>query len=919
MTQSAASFNFLATLQSKVTAPSSPAQEVRREAIAKKIDLNAGIKLVLVHGPAGFGKTTVLSQLQRQYEQQGISTTWLTLDNSDNDLSRFLVSLSAALDKISPENNNSNEAQAEEVSKAAEKDAGDVIVRVMNRINKFNRPVVAFFDEFEVLHNPVVVQLIASRAELLPPKSVLIIGSRTIPDMGIPRMRARGLLTEIDTELLRFSEEETRHYIGRATSSSDTTTQQNSESKTSFTDDQIQTLRRSTEGWPAALWLASITLEKHLNPDQFLQAFSGSNKAIAEYLAEDVLATLPENLSQFLLDTSVLNELTPDLCDAICGIDHSEQLLEQLLRQNLFLQPIDQTQPRFRYHNLFKDFLRGQLKKTDLARWNKLNYAASLSLQKAGRPIPAINYALQSDQRAAAIDLLLEHGENLLRQGRMRLLNGMLSQLSPEELDKEPLLKVFHAWCTTFAISPDQALAMINALQENKLPTKAATYLRALRPMLLAIMDRIEEAHTLGMQAISQDEPTSAETSKYPFAQAMLYQALTQTSIILGEHELAYQFMDTAREAQIDGTGAFGQVLAESAEAILDLISGRLTQASSRMQMATENFAASRDKPQLGNPLAAIEFAETLYEAGDTEGTVNILQVYYPLVKDLGPTDALISAHVILARIYNSQNKRDKALNLLNELENCGHRLKLPRAIASARLERANHSLSHKDTSHAARQLAQAEKTIDWSKVEANWYLANDVLNPTTVRLRLLIASGKHKEAIPAIKEALDTADSKGRDRRALKMRILLAMALYADGETRRAMRSLGHAVDIASAEGFVQTFLEEGPGLISMLKELNADNSTNLNKDWFSQLVKNPKQCQPSTQPSALIEPLTPKEMNVLQLLAQGNSNNDMAEALFVSESTVRTHLRNINLKLQAKNRTQAIVLARELGLIQS
>jgi LuxR family maltose regulon positive regulatory protein len=376
--------------------------------------------------------------------------------------------------------------------------------------------------------------------------------------------------------------------------------------------------------------------------------------------------------------------------------------------------------------------------------------------------------------------------------------------------------------------------------------------------------------------------------------------------------------MDIARTAQIDGTGAFGQILAESAEAILDLIAGRLKQASSRMQMANDNFAAGRSNDQIGNPLAAIEFAEMRYEAGDIETAEKLLLVYCPLVRDLGPTDALISSHVLLARIINTRGERDRALNILNELENCGHRLKLPRAVASARLERAIHCLTRKDNSNAAQQLALAEQTINWPEVEGRWYIANDILNPTTVRFSWLIACGKHKEAIPAIKEAIDTADNKGRERRALKMRILLAKALYAEGEGKRALRTLSHAVDIASAEGFVQTFLEEGSSVITMLKELKAETGTSLDNNWFSQLVKTPQQSSEVAQPTTLIEPLTPKEMNVLQLLAQGNSNNDMADALYVSESTVRTHLRNINLKLQAKNRTQAIALARELGLIQ-
>ncbi|MCY1287759.1 HTH-type transcriptional regulator MalT [compost metagenome] len=876
--------------RTKVTPPVTSRFEVPRQAILDRAGTAVGSRAVLVHAPAGFGKTTFMTQLLARYQQQGVATVWLTLDSGDNDVSRFLSGFSTAIAGL----------QKETSHDLSQMRNADLVSWILDRIAECPTPVAIFFDDFESIRNPVVLGLVARGIEALPSKANLVIGSRTLPEIGLARLRARGSLVEIDSAGLRFSSEETQDFL----------TQRRG---TGLNDSQLEKLQCSTEGWVTALWLASLALENHGDTDKFLDSFSGSNAAIAAYLAEDVLAALPDHLRHFLLRSSILDELSPSLCDAVCGVTDSLDMLQELERHQLFLVPIDEQRNLYRYHSLFLDFLRHQVQRRHTEELHALHKAACKAYLEEGRAIPAIRHALLSGETHTALDLLYQHVDDLLSQGRLRLLAECIGQLPKLELERHPRLQLIRAWCTAFTWGPREAMAILGDIDSTTLPNESAVYLKALRPMLLVMMDRNQEAHDLGVQALAE------VSTEHPFAWAMLNQALTQTSIILGLHEKAHHFVDEARRAQSDSAGAFGFVLAESAEALLDMMAGRLKQSTARLRMATTMLEASRRRDRNGNALAAVQLAEALYESDECEEAQRLLLIFTPLVQDLGLSDALITAHTLLARIADDKGDRERALQLLTELENIGHRSGLPRVAASARLERAMLALSHGDQTGALEQLTLAEQTFPWSEAVTHWFIGNDTLTPSIARLRWMIRSGSAGKAIAPLRTELAEAERLMRGRRALKLRILLAEALYTDHQPKVALRTLERALKFAQAEGFVRTFFEEGATVQAMLRELHSEQDEDelpaegsLDR-WLRQSA--PTQSE-AVSASALVDPLTKKELKVLQLLAQGMSNADMAEKMFVSDSTVRTHLRNINLKLHAGSRAQAVAIARRLGL---
>jgi ATP/maltotriose-dependent transcriptional regulator MalT len=890
----------LPLLSAKLSPPVAPPYVVTRSHIADRVFLSLGIKLVLVRGPAGFGKTTTLLQLRERFRQEEVPCAWLNLDEADNDTPRFLTYLEEALRPL---------LTTRPLPEPREKRSGsELAVSILDRVSAQAGPFVLFFDECENIRNPAVSAFVTQLIDSLPSGAQLIVGTRTVPSMGIARLRARGQLVEIAPDELRFSADEAADFLTRLR-------------RLPLKAEQVRRLHNTTEGWAAALWLASVALEKRSDTEELIAGFAGSNADIADYLAEDVFGRQSEVLREFLLKTSILDQLTPELCDAVCGRDDSAEQLRRIERSNLFLVPLDERRSAYRYHSLFGGFLRGQLKRLKPEWPAPLNRAASDWYLAQHRPIPAIDYALKAGDMQHTIELIEEQAEVLLGEGRLRLLKRWFDGLPAEALNRHPRLLLIQAWAVNFTQGPHEALALVERLETLPMgDAESEAQLLALRPTVLGMSDRIEQSHALGSERWAQ------VTAEFPFARSMLAQTLANTSMILGNLGEARSYADEARQLQAAKASRFNFALADSIDGAIDLMQGRLKQALVRLRRAAGVVGDDALNHISRNAYTGVLLAEALYESGDTGHAERLLGGFVPMLQQLGLPDHLITAHVLLARIVGDRGDREQALHLLDELEGVGHRLSLQRVVASARLERARGLIMRGDHAAAREQLDRSGDAALWQQVAGRSYVANDLLNLALGELRWLVHSGAVAQATPRIKELLEETERTSFHRRALKLRILLAEALSRDGQRKPSMRILEKALDFAASEGFVSTFLEEGPAVQGMLQEfLGAREGASVAGSDIEQFLQRIGQGhRPAADRAAAVQmhggavdPLTSKEIQVLELLAQGYSNDAMAGKLFVSESTVRTHLRNINVKLQAGNRTQALVIARRLKLI--
>lgn len=894
-------------LSSKLNPPTTTLSQVARTKVRDLVRMSQSVKLILVRAPAGFGKTTAMVQCRAQLEEEGVNTAWLTLDSGDNDASRFLACLAAAVSQMTDE----QPAHLGEGAPAHGSALGDIALDIMERLAAHTLPFALILDDFEHVQEPTVLGLVRELIDHLPRRGQLIIGSRGLPDLGLGRLRARGQLLEIDASQLRFSIEETVEFF----------TQRR---HIALPEEDLSQLHRKTEGWIAALWLASMALERREGRSEFIARFSGSDEAVADYLADDVLARQPEHLRDFLLRTSILRHLNASLCDALLARCDSEHILSHLEAANLFLLPIEGKEKTYRYHSLFADFLRAQLTRDMPDELPRLHRAASKWYEAQARPVPAIDHALDGRNYERAMTLLAQHGEHLLEEGRMRLLTRWFAAIPEDYLHNSPFLQVVQVWALCFTRGPWEAMALLESSGcASSDDPEVRTHILALRPAMFAMMDRNEEAYQVGIEALSH-----LPLAK-PFAESALANEMAYIFCFMGQHQESHKLLDASRRRQVENTGFFNRMYSESIEGIIDLEEGRLRQATARFRMAVSSTHAASYTHTHGNAFAGVLYADALYEVNDLEQAAHLLHVYVPLAKDVGLADHMIIGYLRLARIAFYRGDIDMVFQCLTELEYVGHHRQLPRVVASAKLERARVLLLQGNRQASKEELQRANDQAIWSNVRDLRMPAHDVEYFDLAQLRWDIHFGNAAQALPKLDAEIAAASASTRHRRALKLRVVKSLALKHTGDQRAALATMHDVLTVACKEGFQRLIIDEGDGvgnlvhhLMESLREESADRGDPIFSEYLQRLLQGFGAASAEDETAAaphdrLIEPLTAKEMRILLLLADGYSNSALAEKLFVSDSTVRTHLRNINGKLNAQSRTQAVAIARRLGVI--
>jgi LuxR family maltose regulon positive regulatory protein len=953
----------------KLNPPRASATQVTRDAVCDRIQAAGPVRLVLVRAPAGFGKTTAMVQARDRLAAVGVATAWLTLERTDNDISRFLRCLRQAVAQIVPDTS-----------------VSETPLAVLEALAGHAAPFALFLDDFELITEPAVLGLLREIIDHLPRRGQLVLGSRSQPDLGLGRLRAAGQLLEIDTEHLRFSLAETQRFFAlrRQTGvAQDSASNSAVDIRTHLGD-----LHRKTEGWIAALWLASMALDavqhRHGSVADFVAQFSGSDRAVADFLAEDVLERQSPEVRDFLLRTSVLRHLNAPLCQALNPRSDARRILAQLDAANLFITPIADSpapaasttstagttsthttsattiaEPEWRYHSLFADFLRTQLLRERPDELARLHLAASGWYESQGRPVPAIDHAIEGGDLPHATALLALHASAFLEQGRMRLLARWFAALPSALLRERPMLQMVALWASALTRGPWEALEQLQQSGcEHSADAAVRAHVNALRPMLLAMMDRVEQAAAIGREQLAQ------LPSGQPFADRVLCNAMAHVMGVLGERDEANRLLDAARRGQQGG--GFNRMYSESVEGLIDLQQGRLRQATARFRLASgmaagHTPAAAPPQPvgalpaalgmsedghypaSNGNAWAGVLYAGAVYEAHQPHAASHLLNVYLPLARDVGLPDHMILSHTMRSRIAFQRGDIDAALQAITDLEYLGHHRQLPRVVASARLERARVLVLQGQADAAALALDRADDAKVWQRVARHQMSAHDVDDMVIGRLRWQVRFG---DAVAAAREAgglAEQARQAQRQRRALRLQVLQALALQRAGQADAAQQCMTDLLRSACAEGFVRLLLDEGQAVGALARRVQtalADaggggRSDPIFDDWLQRLLQiaGPEEADDSghgatapasaepldggTAPAVLAEPLTRKEIRVLQLLAEGYSNGAMAEKLFVSDSTVRTHLRNINMKLNARSRTQAVAIARRLGVM--
>jgi LuxR family transcriptional regulator, maltose regulon positive regulatory protein len=872
---------------------------VARPRLSEELDPDAGRRLTLVSAPAGFGKSTVLGKWAEERAGGGCPVAWLSLDAGDNDPTRFLSYLVVAIEGVVEEGFGEGVLAALRSSQPPRLEA--LAAALINEFADLPGEVFLVLDDYHLIDSEVVHGIVSFLLERLPGGVHLIISSRTDPPLPISRLRARGQMSELGASDLAFTESEAgaflRGIMGLELSERD-----------------IATLEERTEGWISGLQLAGLSMLGRKDPSGFIESFSGSHRDVLDFLAEEVLGRQPPLVREFLLATSILDDLTGPLCDVLTGHSDGQMMLERLERENLFVFALDDERRWYRYHNLFADFLRGRLRRESPGRMGELHLRASCWYEGNGLVAEAIEHALSAPDHDLAARLIEESVEGAVERGEGITVLRWLEALPTEAKRLRPRLFVEHAVAMVITGRPDDAEPLLKEAERVETTGEDRRFLlgfaSAVRSWRARLRGDAPEAVDLAQRALSLLPAEEAPVRNY--ATVRLGDALRATGDLAAAGEA---YAEAAEIGQSAGH-IYGRLAGMVMHARVRTEQGRLREADevfrSTLRLLTEEgFELS---PAAG--VVHIGMADLLYERNDLDGAERELERGVELAERTGDVSTLVWAYVTLSRTKRARGDEGSTLEMAHKAErvarDSGADLQI--AIAAAWLARLR--VARGDLAEAG--ALEQERSANVDDAAAAVRMVDQVTSA-----RLLHAQGSPREALGLLEELRERAETNGRTRDLIEILSLRALALWASNEKERAVGTLAEALVLAAPEGYVRTFVDEGAPMATLLSEALAvrqkGGTGSLRRVPAQYLRKLMSVLDQHATPSAagLSEPLSERELEVLRLIASGMSNRQISSELFVSVGTVKTHINNLYRKLDTHSRTQALARARELRLL--
>ena len=857
--------------------------------------LNEGLhrKLTLVSAPAGFGKTTLVSGWVAGCERP---TAWLSLDEGDNDPIRFLTYLVAALQTITA---NIGEAVLGMLQSPQPPPPEAILTALLNDMTTIRDHFVLVFDDYHVIDAKPVDQALTFLLDHLPPHMHLVIATREDPPLPLARLRVGGQLTEVRVRDLRFTHSEAAVFLNQMMG-------------LNLSSEDIVALETRTEGWIAGLQLAAISMQGQKDATSFIRSFTGSHHFVMDYLVEEVLQQQSERVQTFLLRTSILDRLCGPLCDAVV-LDPStsgQATLEDLERANLFIIPLDNERRWYRYHHLFADLMRQRLPQSIASspadaqsQVNELHIRASTWYEGQGLLIEAFHHAVAANDVERAEHLL--EGNEIPRhfRGVVTVLLDWLESLPTTVLNARPSLWVRHA-----------SLLLVNG-------------------HTTGVEEKLQAAEA-ALQGTEADDRTRDLIGRIARARATLALTRYQIEVVLAQSHRALEYLDPNNQSF--------RATAYWTLGVAYFLQGDRPAAR---QACTEAIALSQASGDIFTTILGTIGLGTLQEADNQLSQA--VETYQRVLQLTGeqPLQIICEAHLGLARVLYEWNNLDEAaqhaqqsLHLARQYERVIDRfitseiflarLKLTRgdvAGAAALLAQASQSARQQNFVHRIPEVAAAQvlTLLHQGHLAAAAHLAQAHNLPIS-QARVHLAQGDTSTALAVLSAWRRQVEAKGWQDERLKVMVLQAVALQVHGEEDRAVQLLCDALTLAEPGGFIRIFVDEGCPMAQLLSKAAA---RGIMPGYVGKLLavfgaEEQKSADASplltaSSSQSLIEPLSQRELEVLHLIAQGLSNQEISERLFLALDTVKGHNRKIFGKLQVQRRTEAVARARQFGLL--
>lgn len=891
-------------------------------------------KLTLISAPAGFGKTTLLAEWIQHYESEigpdesqlhpaSFSIThfcWLSLDEQDNDLTLFLRYLIAALQTADEE---LGETAVALLQSADSPSPHTVLAILINELAARSDRLIVLLDDYHVIENEAIHDSLAYLLDRQPPQLGLIIASRADPPLPLSRLRAGREMNELRAADLRFTAVEAATFLQQIWG-------------LNLVPEDVAALEARTEGWIAGLQLAALAMQPladNAARADFIANFTGSHRYVLDYLIEEALHKQPPQIQDFLLRTAILDRLCAPLCQAVLETDDAQTTLEQLEAANLFLTPLDDRRQWYRFHRLFADLLRHRLKQTYPDQIAVLHRRASQWCAQQELTGDAIRHALAAGDLARAGELVKAARWKLRTEGEVATLRRWLDLLPPELVDSSGPLAMGRAWTLMYA----GKMAETEAYFARVLPSLLAqepngrdwhVELAALQGQIALNHGRFADALTYCLQA----------RAELPDDQLRFRGTL---EIMLGH---AYRMQDrldaataayrnaAAIAAEVDNR--FSLLSALAAQAELAELRGQLHQASAIWQQAQHLAYGRHNRPLPVASIPKVGLGRLYYERNQLDEAAAYLEEAVQLARQAGLGPTVLNGAMALSQLRQAQGAPDEAHAVLR--------------LAAAVMQPTQMALLDLRLGAATARLWLRQRRLEQAAAWAARLMANYGLESATapgdwfefeytLLARIWLAQGKTDEANDLLAQLLCGAEAAGRAGKVIEILTIQALAQQAQGDSETAQKTLCRALTLAEPEGYLRLFVDEGRPLGELLaRVVLADTAVSA---YAAQLLTafeakpipghSPPEATTGPEPAAtppeitpdlahwLAEPLSERELEALRLAAEGLTNRQIGERLFIATATVKKHMENIYGKLYVQNRTQAVARGRELGLL--
>ncbi len=899
-------------IRTKLRLPFTRSELVSRPRLQQQVAHGLRGALTLVIAPAGFGKTTLVVSCVAGC---GMPVAWLSLDKEDNQPGRFLAYLVAALQEANP-------AVGAEVApllagmQPAPPEA--VLTSLINDLDAAGREILLVLDDYQFIHNPAVHEAVAFLLEHSPHTFHLLIATRADPPLPLARLRARGLTVELRAADLSFTEAEAAQFLNQVMG-------------LQLDSGAVAVLAERTEGWAAGLQMAALSMRGREDVTGFIEGFSGTNRHILDYLLEEVLAREPEDVQAFLLQTAILTRLTGPLCDAVTGTSGGQQMLEQLERRNLFVIPLDDERRWYRYHYLFADLLQARLHQPGPELGQQLLGRAAAWCERAGQPREAVSYALASQDYDRAAQLVEKYWGPLANTGEVETVWSWLAALPAEVVKNRASLGVAYCWMLwlrgqvglieAHLGDAERAVDELSRRPGNQagdtIDVMLPAMVTALRSIVARQNDDFETAIAVGERALSLI-PDNLPPESDAVLRTLIFLALASAYDGASDLEKAAEaYAETIRCSRLAGNPGGLTGMTYRMIGILQLL-GRLRAADAACREALDYIQAHGMSRLPAAGVIHVALSDVLVEQNDLEAAQAHLALGFELGKLSGRYDAVRNAPQTLARLRQAQGDTAGALAAIKDAEVAFENAPSPLNTARLLGLRARILIQQGLLEEAARCADEAVRQAGRDQGHVGQAAALSAL-------RVRLARDEPTEAVEELRRSIAAAEASGRLGVALELRILRSLALSQQGKQRDAEADLERALAQGEAEGYVRVFLDEGRPVQQLLARWLVHADPGPLHDYAARLLAQSEAelharapAEVKASPNAgLVEPLTPRELEVLQLICAGDSNQAIADRLFITLSAVKKHTGNILGKLGVTSRGQAMVKARQVGLI--